>query len=237
MLTPWKRLSHHIAITALSVAMLATVGTARASAANLKTFNISGSFEGSNNKIIELSYGDEGYILSNLVNGSFVGSYTVDVDQVSTDTSSVSLTDWNVIFRYSSGVTATKFTKDSSSSTYGLGSLSSYASSKFISFFALSSPYDFLTLAVNNDLSARSVNVSRYAIPYLFPKEADNGVPVYGLYEELRSRYQPGRGIYVTSFDSEPVPEPLTLGGTAVVGVMGLLLKRRKQKARAVSLR
>jgi hypothetical protein len=216
--------------------MFATVGTARASAANLKTFNISGSFEGSNNKIIELSYGYEEYILSNLVNGSFVGSYTVDVDQVPTDTSNVDLADWNVIFRYSSGVNATKFTKNGYSYTDGVGTLLSYGSSKFISFFAFSSPYDSLTLAINNDLSARSVNVSRTAIPYLFPEEAENGVPVYGLYEELRSRYEVGRGVYVTSFDSKPVPEPLTLGGTAVVGVMGLLLKRRKQKAKAVSL-
>jgi hypothetical protein len=216
--------------------MLATVGIARASAANLKTFNISGRFEGSNNKIIELSYGYEEYILSDLVNGSFVGSYTVDVDQVPTDTSSVALTDWNVIFRSSSGFTGTKFAKNGSYYGDGVGTLFSYGSSKFISFFNISSPFDDLLLAVNNDLSARSVNVSRTAISYLFLKEADNGVPVYGLYEELGGRYEPGRRVYITSFDSKPVPEPLTLGGTAVVGVMGLLLKRRKQKAKAVSL-
>jgi hypothetical protein len=236
MLTPWKRSSQQIAITALSVAMLTTVGTARASAANLKTFNISGSFEDTNSKIIESPL-YEAYTNFDLVNGSFIGSYTIDVDQVPNDRSQVYFTDWNVIFRYSSGVTVTMFTNDAYSSLYGFGYLGSYRSLEFISFSSIYNPYVFLRLVINSDLSPRTVNVSRSAIPYLFPEEAENGVPVYGFHQQLFNRYQPGREVFVTSFNSEPVPEPHTLGGIAVVGAMGLLLKRRKQKARAVSLR
>ncbi|MBD2388225.1 PEP-CTERM sorting domain-containing protein [Cylindrospermum sp. FACHB-282] len=203
MLTSWKRLSQPIAITALSLAMFAAMGTARSSAANIKTINIAGTF-GIN--LIPREY-REGFYDPKLEYGTFVGYYTLDLDQLPTEPydSDPRVTNWNVILQNSSGATVTNFSRRDEGFIL--------ASSKEV-ILANGIGYESLSLFVNSDLTLR--------------QELRFGVPTYGYYELYADKYTPIGRFNVTS---NSVPEPFTLGGTAVAGVMGFWLRRRKLKA------
>ncbi|MBD2448388.1 PEP-CTERM sorting domain-containing protein [Nostoc sp. FACHB-152] len=105
--TTFKKLSQATAVTALGIAMLASVGNAPAHAVNLQTFNLSGQFAS------QALNGSTG-IAVDLQNGFFDGSYTVDTDLLPT-TTQVSLSSWIINLKDASN----NILKTFSSSTIG----------------------------------------------------------------------------------------------------------------------
>jgi hypothetical protein len=200
----WQKTSQATATTALGIAVLAAMETAPANAANLKTFNISGNF-GDENFIIPGVYNDYPPDLLD-VNGSFVGNFTVDVDKVPT-TTYIDLESWDVGGFRSSGPP-----------NFGRLNAGTQAP-QYLSF--TTDQYYSLNLFVDNNLK-----------PY--PIDVGLGAPVYGTYEVLAGKYDFGTGIYVTSFRSEPVPEPFTLGGTAIAGTIGWWLRCKRKASHTV---
>lgn len=94
--TPLKRLLQ----AAISIAMLAAINQAPAQAVNLKTFNIFGNFAST---AVDGSVG----LPVSLENGSFNGTYTVDVDQLPASDSFVNLTSWTVNLLNNNGIVRT----------------------------------------------------------------------------------------------------------------------------------
>jgi hypothetical protein len=218
----WKKLSQATATTALSISMLVSVGTAKASAATLQTFKVSGTF--GDEKFV---YGTKSYpypsdrATSNFINGSFDGTFTVDVDQLPTATDYVQLESSDIKLRNSSGVvvrTVSDFSPGINNEPY-FGSVEP----EQVHFYT--NDYTLFDLFVNSDFTGTSTGR---------PVDVGLGVPVYGRYEDYADRYELRSGIYVTSFRSEPVPEPFTLGGTAVAGTMGWWLRRKRKASQAV---
>jgi hypothetical protein len=213
MLTSWKRLTQPIAITALSLTILAAMGTARTSAATITTINIAGTF--GPNLIVELPDYPDFLIPPNLYT-TFTGYYTLNLDKLPNNPydSEDRVTKGQMIIRNSSGVIVNSFSSGSSD-----GFMS--ASLQGVYFFE-GGANKFFDLFVNSHLTPR--------------QEVQYGVPSYGLLRINLDRYIT-RGLFnVTSIDSfnvtsVSVPEPFTLGGTAVAGVMGFWLRRRKLKA------
>ncbi|MBD2388224.1 PEP-CTERM sorting domain-containing protein [Cylindrospermum sp. FACHB-282] len=187
------------------------MGTARTSAATITTINIAGTF--GPNLIVELPDYPEFLIPPNLYT-TFAGYYTVDPDKLPNDPyDDNQVARGEMILRDSSGVIVESFLT-------GDGEFMS-ASLQGVSFFDGGANI-FFDLFVNSDLTPR--------------QEVQYGVPSYGLLRINLDRYIT-RGLFnVTSIDSfnvtsVSVPEPFTLGGTAVAGVMGFWLRRRKLKA------
>jgi hypothetical protein len=221
----WRKIQAATAAT-LGVAILAAVGTAPASATNVKTFNISGTFftgepnpvyENNNPGIIESL--ERGFLARG---GSFSGTFTADVDRPfdPNDILGGFFEDWNFNVVGPNGELVRDFFVlfPGHRDTSNLG----YPSQEGI--FFSSDYYSFFSL---------------YKIPQYI-----GGIPVYGLFQYSGERYV-SLDTYVSSFQiSEPykplgentvfgvqkVPEPLSLGGTALASAMGLWITRRKQK-------
>jgi hypothetical protein len=212
----WQKLSPVTATTALSIAALTTIAALPAQAVQLQTFKISGTF------------GDEGfanneYVSERLANGYFEGTYTVDVDQLPTN-SYVSFTDWDVTLFSSTGDEQGGFAPtDFTPVSYTSGGVSTFNGPR-ISFVGYRDPRMYLYIDDNftGVSTGRAVDVGL-------------GVPIYGVfgffYDGDDSR------IYVTSFRSEPlnntvaqtVPEPATLTGVLATFALGWLVKRKQK--------
>ncbi|WP_193197869.1 hypothetical protein [Nostoc sp. MG11] len=204
----WKKISQTTATTVFGIAMLAAVGTAKANAAQLNTFNISGTFDfqvGGDPELPKWS--------------SFDGTYTVNVDQLS-NPDGVGLENWDVNIRYSNGSIQPVFTSDDFPASVAR------AGTESLNFFL--GNYTSFTLFVDS-------TKTNTGTPVDYP---DLGVPIYGYFESydqqgyvtsvynelVSSRFVP----------SEPVPESFTLGGTVVASAMGWWLRRKRKASQAV---
>ncbi|MBW4612446.1 MAG: PEP-CTERM sorting domain-containing protein [Desmonostoc vinosum HA7617-LM4] len=209
-----KQLSQATATTVLAIATLASVGTTRTSAAQLQTFKVSGTL----GDIIYFP-GSETSSLDSYVNGSFYGGYTVDVDQLpAMPGKSVPLKNWGIGIRSSSGEIVSGFSSEEVGFPYFAGG---YVGSDSVEFSTSASPSSSQSLSLFVDSNFKGVSLGR-------PQSEFSGVelpaPIYGIF------YANEYYITVTSFKSEPVPEPLTVGSTIVAGAIGLWLKRKKQE-------
>jgi hypothetical protein len=218
----WKTISQATATIALSISMLAAVETAKASAVTLQTFKVSGTFGdekfvtyGTFNEYPELPEDSA----SNFINGSFDGTFTVDVDRLpSKDYVDLGWESFDIKLRNSSGVVV---------KTIGLASAREPFSSSVTPEEVFFSSNDYILFQLFVDSNFTGTSIGR-------PVDVGLGVPVYGAYRNQANRYDIQSRIYVTSFRSEPVPEPFTLGGTAVAGTLGLWLKRKHKTSKAV---
>jgi hypothetical protein len=208
------------AIVTLGTAMLAISGISKANAANLQTFKISGTFA---EKYLNPPSLRDSFSL--VENGSFDGIYTVNVDQLPT-TTSVNLENWDINLRDSQGDIRARFYSadptlppsanyanvDQSQISFGVGPSPSYSY--------------YLSLFVNNDFTGTSIGRQSTVL--------DDGTTVSPHYGTYINNYNINR-LLVTSFKSEPVPEPFTIGGTLVAGAMGLWIRRQSQKQQTES--
>ncbi|MBD2593765.1 PEP-CTERM sorting domain-containing protein [Nostoc spongiaeforme FACHB-130] len=201
----YKKLSQATAGIALGAAMLATVVNAPAQAVTLKTFNISGEFAP---QAISGSTG----VAVDLQNGSFFGTYTVDIDQLPTATS-ISLNDWSIVL------------KD--------------ASNNILRTFSSSLLGHTGQIMQNNLLFSNNIGTSEGEVTESFGLKFPSGftglpmaVASSGRFSsviDINDNLTAGR-IGITSATVVPVPEPVSTAGVAVAGVVGLWMKR-KQKA------
>jgi hypothetical protein len=206
----WKKLSQTTATTALGIAMLAAVGTAKANAAQLNTFNISGTFD------FQVG-GDPGSPNWS----SFDGTYTVNVDKLSSP-DGVGLENWDINIQPLDG--GTLFTLFTSNDVPA--SVARVTSTGSLDFFL--GNYTSFTLFVDSTRTNTGTPVD-------YP---DFEVPIYGYFESYNKQGYV-TSVYnelVSSkfVPSEPVPEPFTLGGTVVASTMGLWLRRKRKASQAV---
>ncbi|BAZ28800.1 hypothetical protein NIES4074_12340 [Cylindrospermum sp. NIES-4074] len=223
----WQNIQAATAAT-LGVAILAAVGTAPATAANVKTFTISGTFfTGEPNPVYENinpNFGLERGLLAR--GGSFSGTFTADADRPfnPNDILGGVFEDWNVNVVSPNGEPVRRFYQPFPG---GLDfSNLSYPSQEGISFS--SDYYSFFRL---------------YKLPQYI-----GSIPVYGVFQYSNTRYV-SIDTYVSSFQiSEPykplgentvfgvqkVPEPLSLAGTGLAGAMGLWMKRKQKASQSV---
>lgn len=199
--TTFKKLSQATAVTAIGIAMLASVGNAPAHAVNLQTFNLSGQFAS------QALNGSTG-IAVDLENGSFDGSYTVDLDLLPTAPGTdVELTNWIINLRD----TSNNILKTFSSSIAG-----------------------HTGQAVNDGLLftntiASSTGGETASLGLVFAPNFTS--PVTGLSDGLFSSVVFKKGSIVAGqLPIKSVPEPLSTTGIAVTAAIGLGMKR-KQKA------
>ncbi|MEH2163499.1 MAG: PEP-CTERM sorting domain-containing protein [Nostoc sp.] len=201
--TPLRRLSQATATAALSFAMLTAIGTDPAKAVNLKTFNILGNFA---SIALDGSIG----LPVNLANGSFNGTYTVDVDQLPASSSFVDLTSWNINLVNDNTVLRTL--------SNSLAGNTAYIQENILAF----SDAGLLT----------NQNQNLYSLELDFDSNfTGTGITNDGRFldnSDLGSVQSSGFTA-VTFVKTEPVTEPQTLAGTAVIATIGLWL-RRKQK-------
>ncbi|MEH2244339.1 PEP-CTERM sorting domain-containing protein [Nostoc sp.] len=202
--TPLRRLSQATATAALGFVMLAAIGTDPAQAVNLKTFNISGNFAPA---ALDGSVG----LPVNLANGSFNGTYTVDVDQLAASSSFVDLTSWTVNLVNNNTVLQTLSNRLVGNTAYIQENILAFADAGLLTkqnhnLYSLELYFD------RNFTGTGSTNDGKFL---------DNS--------DLGSVQSSGI-TSVTFAKSEPVPEPETYAGTVVVATIGLWLKR-KQKA------
>jgi len=203
--TSRKKLSQATAVTALGVAMLASVSNAPAQAATLKTFNISGQFE-------SLAIPGSTGVSVALQGGSFVGTYTVDVDQLPTP-ASINLASWSVSLKDASNNILRTF----SSSLLGhTGQIMQNS------------------LLFSNNIGTDAGEVTE-SLGLSFPA-AFTGLPMavassgrFSSVIDINNNLIAGR-LAIRSATVVPVPEPISTAGVAVVGALGLWMKR-KQKA------
>jgi hypothetical protein len=205
--TSFKKLSQATAVSALGLAMLASVGNAPAHAATLTTFNISGQFAP------QAISGSTGVTVA-LQNGTFDGTYTVDVAQLPTATR-VNLTSWLVNVRDASNNILRTF---SSSLTGHTGQVMQNS------------------LLFTNDIGTNESEVTE-SLGLSFPS-GFTGLPSaiassgrFSSVLDINNILIAGRlSITSATVTPTPVPEPLSTAGIAVAGAMGLWMKR-KQKA------
>ncbi|MEA5505843.1 PEP-CTERM sorting domain-containing protein [Halotia wernerae UHCC 0503] len=202
--TLFKRLSQATTTAAIGFVLLAAIATDPAQAVNLKTFNIAGNFASA-------ALDDSVGLPVKLANGSFSGTYTVDVDQLPASSYFVDLTNWNV-----------NLVNDNT--VLGILSNSLAGNTAYLQ-------ENILAFADAGLLAER--NKKLYSLELYFDSNftgtgsTNNGVFLDN--SDLGSVQS--SGITAVSFaKSEPVPEPRTFGGIAVATTIGLWLKR-KQKA------
>ncbi len=159
---------------------------------------------------------------SNFINGSFDGTFTVDVDQLPSK-DYVDFESFDVKLRNSSGVVVRNVCPFQGDLPSGGNEPFSGSVTPEEVFFS-SNDYILFQLFVNSNFTGTSTGR---------PVDVGLGVPVYGAYRNQANRYDIQSRIYVTSFRSEPVPEPFTLGGTAVAGTMGWWLRRKRKDSQA----
>ncbi|MBN3948022.1 MAG: PEP-CTERM sorting domain-containing protein [Nostoc sp. NMS7] len=202
--TPLRRLSQAAANVALGFAMLAAIGTDPAQAVNLKTFNISGNFAPTP---LDSSVG----LPVNLANGSFNGTYTVDVDQLPASSSFVDLTSWTINLVNDNTVLRTLSNSLAGNTAYIQENILAFADAGLL----------------------RGENNNLYSFELYFDRNFTGlGSTTDGKFldnSDLGSVQSSGITA-VTFAKTEPVPEPGNFGGIVVVGTIGLWLKR-KQKA------
>lgn len=202
--TPLRRLSQAAANVALGFAMLAAIGTDPAQAVNLKTFNISGNFAPTP---LDSSVG----LPVNLANGSFNGTYTVDVDQLPASSSFVDLTSWTINLVNDNTVLRTLSNSLAGNTAYIQENILAFADAGLL----------------------RGENNKLYSFELYFDRNFTGlGSTTDGKFldnSDLGSVQSSGITA-VTFAKTEPVPEPGNFGGIVVVGTIGLWLKR-KQKA------
>ncbi|MBU7585296.1 MAG: PEP-CTERM sorting domain-containing protein [Nostoc sp. TH1S01] len=204
--TSYKKLSQATAGIALSAAMLAAVGNAPAQAVTLKTFNISGEFA---SQAISGSTG----VAVGLQNGSFSGTYTVDIDKLPTATS-VYLNDWSIILKDASNNVLKTF----SSSLLGHTG----------------------QVMQNNLLFSNNIGTNEGEVTESFGLKFPSGftglpmaVASSGRFSsviDINDNLIAGR-LAIKSATVEPVPEPVSTAGVAVAGVVGLWMKRKQKSS------
>ncbi|MHC5935415.1 PEP-CTERM sorting domain-containing protein [Nostoc sp.] len=200
--TPLKRLSQATAV--LGFAMLAVIGTDPAQAVNLKTFNISGNFAPTP---LDGSVG----LPVNLANGSFNGTYTVDVDQLPASSSFVDLTSWTINLVNDNIILRTLSNSLAGNTAYIQENILAFADAGLLR-GENNNLYSLELYSDSNFTGTGSTNDGKFL---------DNS--------DLGSVQSSGITA-VTFAKSEPVPEPRTFAGAAVVATIGFWLKR-KQKA------
>jgi hypothetical protein len=198
--TSCKKIAQATAATVLGATMFASMSNAPAHAVNLQTFNLSGQFES------QALTGSTG-IAVDLENGSFDGSYTVDVDLLPT-ASQVSLTNWIINLRD----TSNNILKTFSSSLIG-----------------------HTGQAINNGLLftntiASSTGGETASLGLVFAPGFTS--PVGGASDGLFSSVVFTNGTIVAGqLPIKSVPEPLSTGGIAVAAAMSLWMKRKQKDA------
>ncbi|MEH2248851.1 PEP-CTERM sorting domain-containing protein [Nostoc sp.] len=202
--TPLRRLSQATATAALGLAMLAAIGTDPAHAVNFKTFNISGNFAPA---AVDGSVG----LPVNLANGSFNGTYTVDVDQLPASSSFVDLTSWTVNLVNDNTVLRTLSNSLAGNTAYIQENILAFADAGLLT----KQNHNLYSLELDFDRNFTGTGSTNDG------KLLDNS--------DLANVQSSGITA-VTFVKSEPVPEPQTFAGTVVVTTIGLWLKR-KQKA------
>jgi hypothetical protein len=216
-LTLWRNIQAATAAT-LGIVILAAVGTAPVNAANLKTFKISGTFFNDYPNPVYPDLTGTGLETGLLARGgSFSGTFTADVDKPFDPNNSFNniFEDWNVDVLSANGKVISKFYK------------------VFEGFYPPDIGYEF-----QKGISFYASYYTDFSLSGL-PRYIGN-IPVYGTFSYSNMRYY-SVATYVSSFQiSEPyrafgektefVPEPFSLGGTALAGAMGLWM-RRKRKA------
>ncbi|MEH2457976.1 PEP-CTERM sorting domain-containing protein [Nostoc sp.] len=202
--TPLRKLSQVTATAALGFAMLAVIGIDPAQAVNLKTFNISGHFAPT---ALDGSVG----LPVNLAKGSFNGTYTVDVDQLPASSSFVDLTSWTINLVNDNTVLRTLSNSLAGNTAYIQENILAFADAGLLA--EQNNNLQSLELYFDSNFTGTSsTNDGK------FLDNSDLG--------SVQSS-----GITAVAFaKSEPVPEPQTFAGIAVVATIGLWLKK-KQKA------
>ncbi|AFY42965.1 PEP motif putative anchor domain protein [Nostoc sp. PCC 7107] len=199
--TSYKKLSQATAGIALGAAMLAAVN-APAQAATLTTYNFSGQFE-------SLALPGSSGVSLGLQNGSFDGSYTVDVDQLPTATQ-VNLASWLVNVRDASN----NILKTFSSAIVGNTGIAVNDGVRFTNFVAASTGAETASLGVVFNPG--------------FTGSPGNG-PTDGLFSSVIFSNSIVAG--QIPIKSTPVPEPVSTAGIAVAGAMGLWMKRKQKSS------
>lgn len=202
--TPLKKLLQATAIAATSIAMLATISQFPAQAANLRTFNISGNFAPT------AADGSIGLPVS-LANGTFSGTYTVDVDQLPATNSFVNLTDWAVNLFNNNGIVRTL--------SNNLAGNNAYIQENILAF----SDSGLLT----------GDNQNLYSLELYFNKNFQgNGISNNGILLDNSDLggVQSFGSIGVTGASSKAIPESQTFGEMVVAVTIGLWM-RKKRKA------
>lgn len=202
--TPLRRLSQAIATAALGFAMLAAIGTDPAQAVNLKTFNISGNFAPA---ALDGSVG----LPVSLANGSFNGTYTVDVDQLPASSSFIDLTSWTINLVNDNTVLRTLSNSLAGNTAYIQENILAFADAGLLT----KQNHDLYSLELyfdRNFTGTGSTNDGKFLDNSNLGSGQSSGITA------------------VTFAKSEPVHEPQTFAGTVVVATIGLWMKR-KQKA------
>jgi hypothetical protein len=222
----WRNIQTATAAT-LGVAILAAVGTAPASAANVKTFNISGTFfngyPNPDNSSVVPGYGTEYGFLAR--RGSFSGSFTADLDKPFDpyDYLNNFFKKWDVRVFAPNGQSVGRFRN-----------------------IYLGNPApDDIGFQSQNGIAFIGGNYTGFWL-YGTPKYI-GGIPTYGIFS-YASTITTSAITYVNYFQiSEPykafgentvfgekiVPEPFSLGGTALAGAMGLWMKRKRKASQS----
>ncbi|MEH2360142.1 PEP-CTERM sorting domain-containing protein [Nostoc sp.] len=199
---PLKRLSQATAI--LGFAMLAVIGTDPAQAVNLKTFNISGNFAPTP---LDGSVG----LPVNLANGSFNGTYTVDVDQLPASSSFVDLTSWTINLVNDNTILRTLSNSLAGNTAYIQENILAFADAGLLR-GENNNLYSLELYSDSNFTGTGSTNDGKFLDNSNLGSVQSSGITD------------------VTFAKSEAVPEPRTFAGAAVVATIGFWLKR-KQKA------
>ncbi|MEH2425353.1 MAG: PEP-CTERM sorting domain-containing protein [Nostoc sp.] len=193
---PLKRLSQATTTAALGFAMLAAIGIDPAQAVNLKTLNISGNFAPAT---LDGSVG----LPVNLANGSFNGTYTVDVDQLPASSSFVGLTSWTVNLVNNNTVLRTLSNSFAGNTAYIQENILAFADAGLLT----KQNHDLYSLELYFDRNFTGIGSTNDG------KFLDNS--------NLGS-VQNSDITAVIFAKSEPVPEPQTFAGTVVVATICL---------------
>jgi hypothetical protein len=144
-------------------------------------------------------------VIADLAGGSFDGTYKVDLDKLPVSNALVNVQSWNINFRNASNAIVDTLSDQAPSS------------------FAL----------VVTDVNNNKDNLEFYKLQFpslLFTLPFDPGFTGIGNGQSGSLIGEQGT-IFVASTNAAPVPEPLTLGGTLVVGAIGLWMKSKSQKS------
>lgn len=202
--TPLRRLSQATATAAVGFAMLAAIGTDPAQAVNLKTFNISGDFAPTP---LDGSVG----LPVNLANGSFNGTYTVDVDQLPAYNSFVDLTSWTINLVKDNTILRTLSNSLAGNTAYIQENILAFSDAGLLT--EQNNNLYSLELDFDNNFTGKGITNSG--------KFLDNS--------DLGSIESSGLTA-VTFAKSVPVTEPQSFAGIVVVATIALW-RKRKQKA------
>ncbi|WGV26528.1 PEP-CTERM sorting domain-containing protein [Halotia branconii] len=201
--TPFKRLLQATITVGVSFATLTVIGTNPAQAVNLKTFNISGNFAPA---VEDNSVG----LPVSLANGSFNGTYTVDVERLPASSSFVDLTSWNVNLVNDNTVLRTLSNSLAGNTAYIQENILAFADAGLLA-------------EQNNNLYSLELY---FDSNFIGRGSTNNGIFLDN--SDLGSVQSSGITA-VTSAKSEVVPEPRTIVGTVVVAIISLWLKRKRK--------